>query len=401
MEDVYLFDAIRTPRGLGKPGGALASCMPHALVGQLVDALHERHRDDLGDHISGLVLGCVGQVADQGGHIALVSRMTARLPETCRALSINNYCVSGLSAVGVAALDAAGRPDEMLRLAGGVEMMSRVPFTADKAALYTDEATSEALNYVPVYLAADLLATLNRIGRAELDAITARSHQRAGAAIETDRGELIAVRDANGEILLERDESVRPGLSVKSLGRFQAAFENAADGKFGERLLAAAPGLERVEHVHTVAHCPPVADGAALALIGNKKAGEAVGISPRARLLALEEATASPALQLTAGFAAMERALSQTNLQLSDFDQIEFMEAFAATPAVFERDYSPDLERVNPEGGHLAMGHPMGATGAILLSTLLGGLERRNGELGLVVAHGGSGVGAAAIVQRL
>lgn len=401
MSELCIFDAIRTPRGLGKPGGALARLAPQDLTGQLLDALRIRLGDGLDPALASLTLGCVGQVAAQGGHIALVSRMAAGLPERCRALSINNYCVSGLSAIALAAMDAMARADDRLRLAGGVEMMSRVPFTADKGALYSDEAVSEALGYVPVFLAADLLATLNGIDRKALDDITLRSHQRAAAAAATQRTELIDIRDDHGAVLLDRDESVRPGLSEAALARFEPAFAEAGKGVFDGRLLAAAPHLDAIEHVHTVAHCPPVADGAALAVIGSRAAGSAAGLAPRARILSVEEASASPTVQLTAGFAAMEQALAATGLTLEDFDQIEFMEAFAATPVKFERDYSPDPARVNPDGGHLAMGHPMGATGAILLANLLGGLERRGGQLGLAVAHGGSGVGAAIIIERI
>jgi len=399
MTEMYLYDAVRTPRGSGKPDGALSSLMPQELVSQLVGSLRDRTDNALDEHVTGLTLGCVGQVGAQGGHIALVSRLHSSLPDHCRSLSLNNYCVSGLSAVALAAREGQARPSDELYLAGGVEMMSRVPFTGDKAALFEDPAVSETLGYVPVYMSADLLAYENDIPREDLDAVTARSHQRAHAATELDRPELIAIKDAEGTVLLKTDQSIRPGTTLKGLSRFSAAFTELHAGPLGTRLKERS-GQPDLTGIHTVAHCPPVTDGAALAVLGSKAAGEAAGLKPRARIVAVEEASGDATRQLTAGFAAVEKVLKSSGLTISDFDQIEFMEAFAATAVKFERDYKPDVERLNPEGGHLAMGHPMGATGAILLSTLLAGLERRDGKLGLVVATGGSGLGCAMIIER-
>lgn len=399
--DIYLYDAVRTPRGKSKDTGGLAEFTPHELVRQLVAALKSRTSPEAIDRTAALTLGCVGQIGAQGGHLALVSRLHARLPEAVRALTINNYCVSGMTAVGLSAHEAASFGDDRLRLAGGVEMMSRVAFMGDHAFYYDDPETARNLRYVPVVLSADLMATMEGFTKADLDAVTARSHQRAAAAMEYERNEIVAAKRADGSIALERDECVRPGTTVEALSAMEPAFGELGAKGFDTVMLKARPELNEIRHLHSVANCPPTCDGASLVLLGSKAAGEAAGLKPRARIRALAEATADPVLQLTAGFAALDSVVERAEMALGDFDRIEFMEAFAATPVKFERDYAPDIDKVNPEGGHLAMGHPMGASGAILISTLLAGLERQGGTTGLAVAHGGSGVGSAIVIERV
>jgi len=400
--DVFIFDAVRAPRGKSKADGGLASLTPHELVAQLTAALSERQGREAVDAAESLTLGCVGQIGAQGGHIALVSRLHAGLPADVRALTVNNFCVSGLSAIGLAAQDAATSGDDRLRLAGGVEMMSRVPFMGDGAFYYDDPDTARALRYVPVVLSADLMATREGFTKADLDRVTARSHQRAAAAwARGDLDEVVAMRDGSGNILLASDESIRGSTTEESLAALEPAFAKMGQQGFDAIMLDALPGLTAIEHLHSVANCPPTSDGAALALIGSRAAGERAGLKPKARIRALAEATADPVLQLTAGFAAMEKVLDRSGMTLGDFDRIEFMEAFAATPVKFERDYAPDPSKVNPDGGHLAMGHPMGATGAILTATMTAGLARQDGETGLIVTHGGSGVGSAMVIERV
>lgn len=402
MTHTYIYDAIRSPRGKAKDDGGLAHLKPHALTAQLIAALGARNGEEAVKDAASLTLGCVGQVGAQGGHLALVTRLHAGMPDSMRALTINNYCVSGLTAVGMAASEADASSDDALRIAGGVEMMSAVPFMGDKAYYYADRETASALRYVPVALSADLMATMEGYTKDDLDSVTARSHQRATAAWEKGGlDEIIAITGEDGQVRLTHDESVRAGTNIEGLARFGPAFAEMGAAGFDAVMLKARPELKEINHLHSVANCPPVCDGAALALVGSKAAGEAAGIKPKARIRAFTEATGDPVLQLTAGFAAMDQLLARTGLNLSDFDRIEFMEAFAATPVKFERDYAPDLDKVNPEGGHLAMGHPMGASGAILLATMVAGLERSGGTLGLIVAHGGSGVGSAMVVERV
>lgn len=396
LADAYIYDAVRTPRGKGREGGALAGLGPHELVAQLIAALKDRAGTDTVDSVSALILGCVGQVGSQGGNIALVSRLHADLPHPITAWTLNNFCVAGLTAAGqAAALASAG--ESRLMLAGGVEMMSHVPFMGDRASYYTDPGLARALRYAPVALAAKA-----GLDRAALDLEVITSHQRAARAWAEGRNDaaVIPVRGPDGDVLLERDECIRPAMDQAALDALAPAFEKPGAAGYDAMMLAANPGLERVEHRHSIAHCPPMADGAALALIGSKAAGEAAGLTPKARIRGQVDMGGDPVDQLTAGFAAMDALLEETGLSLRDFDRIEFMEAFAAVPALFRRDRDANPERVNVNGGHLAMGHPMGATGAILLTTLVHELERCGGSLGLVVAHGGSGTGSAMIVER-
>ena len=402
LSNAYVYDAVRSPRGKGKDSGALAGVLPHALVAQLIAALIDRNGAEVPQQLGGLTLGCVGQIGTQGGNIALVSRLHAGLPSSIPAQTLNNYCVSGLTAVGLAAQSAsAGAPD--LLAAGGVEMMSQVPFMGDKASYYTDPDVARQLKFAPVALSADLYATRHGISKAEIDTLVAQSHARAHTAWEEGRYEtsVIPVRGADGAVLLARDELIRPGIDTAALGKLEPAFAGLGAKGYDAMMLAENPDLDAIEHVHSVADCPGVADGAALCLVGSAQAGDKAGLRPRARILAHVEATGDPVDQLTAGFAAMDRILAETGLALRDFDRIEFMEAFGAIPVRFLRDYGADPERVNVNGGHLAMGHPMGATGAILLATLTAELERAGLQRGLVVAHGGSGVGSAMVIERV
>lgn len=377
----YIRDAVRTPRGKARPDGGLAALKPHELVGALVEAIDARN-DGAAHRAGGLILGAVGQVGAQGANVALVSKLHAGLPEDGFAFSLNNYCVSGLTAVGQASrMVQPGGPDV---LAGGVEMMSRVPFMGDKADYYADASFPPRTRYIPVVLAADRLAEDLGVTRAEMDAAALTSQQRTAAAEGTP---LVASRIAvNG---LDREEPARASTSAESLAAMEPAFAALSD-QYAEALEG-----RRIDHRHTVAHAPPMCDGAALALVSASPEGA------RARIVAWAEAGGDPAESLTAGFTAMDRALAEAGLTLDDMDRIEFMEAFAVTLVKFLRERDVDPERVNVGGGHMAKGHPMGATGAILLSSLLDALDACEGRYGLVVAAGAQGVGSAMIVERL
>lgn len=381
MTGVFIHDAVRTVRGRARPDGGLAQETPQSLVAHLVDALDARGRDPRAARL--LVLGSVGQVGAQGGHIALVAKLKAGLAPATAAHSLNNFCASGLSAIGnAAAAVAAGTVTDAL--AGGVEMLSRVPFMADNADYYTATDMDPALRYIPVALAADLLAEAEGVTRAEMDAATMLSQDRAVAA--EHRPGLLASRIAVAG--LDRDEAVR-ATTAERLAAMPSAFAGLADA------YRAVIGPAAIDHRHTLAHAPPMTDGAAIALVGGP------GGQPRARIVAFAEAGGDTRASLLAGFAAMDRALARAGLGLAAMDRIEFMEAFAVTIARFVRDRRPDLARVNVGGGHIAKGHPMGATGAILLSTLLDALDDCGGRYGLVVATGAQGVGVAMVVERL
>ncbi|MDM7955110.1 beta-ketoacyl synthase N-terminal-like domain-containing protein [Blastomonas sp.] len=380
--NVFIQDALRTPRGKARPDGGLAAHTPHGLIAALVDALKARGAQT--DDAEALILGCVGQVGAQGGNIAEVAKLAAGLPDAVAAQTINSYCASGLMAIGqAAALIEAGVAKNAL--AGGVEMMSQVPFMADRASYYTDTAFEPPARYIPVALAADRLAGREAIDRAALDAAAFRS-QTASAAAE-DSPALIRSRIAVGE--LSQDECIRAGMTEAKLAAMPPAF---AEMHAGYR---EAMGGETVEPRLTVAHAPPMCDGAGLALVSADSAGA------RARVVAYAQAGGSVEDSLLAGFTAMDRALADAGLSLSDIDVVEFMEAFAVVIAKFLRDRDVDPARVNIGGGHLAKGHPMGATGAILLSSLLDALDARDGRFGMVVVTGASGIGAAMIVERL
>ena len=380
MAEAYIQDAVRTPRAKARPDGGLAALKPHELVGGLIEAIQARGHD--ARSAEALILGCVGQVGAQGANVALVSKLHAGLPDETAAWSLNNYCVSGLTAVGQAAdMVLAGRAKSVL--AGGVEMMSRVPFMGDRADYYADAAFPPRTRYIPVAVAADRLAEDAGVTRAEMDQAALVSQTRTA---EAEGGPLTASRIAMGGLTFE--ECARPTTAEK-LARLAPAFPAMAE-PYAEALEGRA-----IDHRHTVAHAPPMSDGAGLALVSSDPAGA------RARIVAHVEVGGDPAASLTAGFTAMDRVLDRTGLSLSDMDRIEFMEAFAVTIVTFLRERDVDPARVNVGGGHLAKGHPMGATGAILLSSLLDALDVCGGRYGLVVAAGAQGVGSAMIVERL
>jgi len=399
---VYIYDAVRTPRGKGRPDGSLAGFTPAQLVGQLIRALERRNERDVVRAAEHFTLGCVTQVGGQGGHLALASRIQAGLPDTMACLTINNFCVSGLSALADAARRVSSGQVE-LALAGGVESMSRVVFLADQADYYADMALAGSMGWAPVGVAADLLATREGITRAEMDAAALRSHTRAAAAWDAGRydGRVIPVENLDGTIALARDENIRDFGDGASLTRLPPVFAAAGAGGFDSIVLAEKPETAAVEHLHTVAHCPPVSDGASLLLVGSRAAGERLGLTPMARIRSVAESADDHVMQLTAGYRAMGVALERAGLSLNEVGAVEFMEAFAAVPVLFERKFEPDMARVNPNGGHLAMGHPMGATGAILTTTLLDDMVQLGADTGLVVATGGVGVGVAMVLERV
>lgn len=399
---VYIYDAVRTPRGKGRAGGSLAEVTPAQLVAQLVRALERRNGPDAISAIEHLTLGCVTQVGVQGGHVALAARILAGLPDDLPCLTINNFCVSGLSAIADAARRvASGQVD--LALAGGAESMSQVTFLADTADYYTDMTLASSMGWAPVGVAADLLATREGIDRPAMDAAVLRSHQRAAVAWREGRyaGRVIPITKADGDMALAHDENIRDFGDGAALTRLPPVFAEPGAQGFDEILQAHRPAVGQIEHRHSVAHCPPIADGASLVLVGSKAAGERLGLTPLARIRSVAESADDRVMQLTAGFKAMTRALDRAGLALDQVGAVEFMEAFAVVPVLFERDFGPDMSRVNPNGGHLAMGHPMGATGAVLTTTLLDDLTQLDADTGLVVATGGVGVGAAMVIERV
>jgi len=399
MAEVFIYDAVRTPRGKGKAGAPLATLQPQELIRQLIETLRKRHGATAVAGAERLLLSCVGQIGDQGGNIAMVSKLHAGLADTVVAQTINNFCSGGLSAVAQAAsIIRAG--DANMMLAGGVEMMSRVPFLADGAPYYSDPSLSEHLRYVPVALSADYLADKFDVSREELDSVTFHSHQKAQQAWDAGRYErsVIPMVDANGAVLLDRDQTIRAGTTMESLSTLPPAFTDSEI--VDARINRARPETGPIIHRHSIANCPPIADGAGLVMLGSAEAGAALGLHPLAKIAACVEAAGDPIDQLTAGAAAMERLLEKTGQSFADLDLIEYMEAFAVVPSLLYRREGIDPAIVNVNGGHLAMGHPMGATGAVLTATLVEEMQRRDAKQGMVVTHGGSGVGTAALLTK-
>jgi len=385
VNDVFLYDAVRTPRGKARPDGGLADLSPQELVRTQIQALKDRGGGTT-DKAEALLLGCVTQSGAQGAHIALISKLHSGLDDSVSAHTINNYCASGLSAIGQAiAMVGSGQADAVL--AGGVEMMSQTPFMSDKASYYSDQTLPQRARYIPPVLAADRLANAEGISREELDAVAETSQARA---LASDADQALQVsRITTG--ILKGEECPRAGMNASKLMAMPPAF-GAMQADFTGAL-----GGRSFKPLHTLAHAPPICDGASLALVG----GSGIGAQPRARVLAYAESGGDSEASLTAGLVAMDKALARAGLSLGQIDRIEFMEAFAVTIAKFLRDRQPDPARVNVSGGHLAKGHPMGASGAILTSTLLDTLDAANASLGLVVTTGATGIGAAMIVERL
>lgn len=360
-----LVDVVRSPRGKANPNGGLAKVAPPTLVGHLV-----RHLvgEPSAADVDGLILGCVGQVGAQGSNVALMTKLQAGLPDRAFAYSLNNFCVSSLTAIGQAAGMVETRGARRV-LAGGVEHMSTVPFLADQATYYTDPSLPERIRYVPVPVAADRLAVAENVTRAELDTVGLRSQQLAAAAetVPALQRSRVAIPGA-----LAFDECARPKTTAESLAKLPPAFGG----------------------LHTLGHAPPICDGAALALV------TATGPA-RARIRGYADVGGDSQASLTAGFVAMELALARAGVTWKDLDRVELMEAFAVVVVKFLREERIDPARVNVAGGHLAKGHPMGATGALLVSQLLDALDHADGTLGLVVATGTTGVGAAMVVEKI
>lgn len=401
MAEVYVFDAVRTPRGKGRSGGALADVPPAELVGTLIKALRARNGDAV-TRADLLALGTVTQVGDQGGHLGLAARIQAGLPDTMAAITLNNFCISGLSAI----IEGARRVmtgEASLALGGGVESMSRIPFLEDKAPYYEDPALARRMGWTPVGVAADWMAANYGLSRKSLDDITLLSHQRAAAAWAAGHyaDRVVPVHKADGELALAHDENIRDFGNGTKLASMPPVFAQMGTAGFNDIVAEHYPALAPIEHIHSIAHCPPISDGAAMALIGTKQAGEAHGLKPLARIRSFADVSGDPVLQLTAGMRAMDTALERAGLSMDDMGAIEFMESFAAVPVMFAQERKPDWDKVNVLGGHLGMGHPMGASGAILLTTLLDSMKVKDTEHGMVVTTGGVGVGAAMVLERV
>ncbi|MBU6271031.1 MAG: acetyl-CoA C-acetyltransferase [Betaproteobacteria bacterium] len=401
MTEAFVFDAIRTPRGRGKASGSLHEVKPVSLVTGLMHELERRHRFDTAE-VEDVILGVVSPVGEQGAVIAKTAALSAGWSEQVAGVQINRFCASGLEAVNLAAQKVRSGWEDLI-VAGGVESMSRVPMGSDGGAWAQDPETNLRTGFVPQGIGADLIATLDGYTREEVDAFGVRSHQKAAAAAQAGhfRRSLVPVRDALGLPILERDETIRPQATLESLAALPASFAKLGAMGFDAVALRKYPQVERIEHVHHAGNSSGIVDGAALVLIGNEAAAKRLGLAPRARILATALTGTDPTIMLTGPAPASRKALQKAGLTVDDIDLFEVNEAFAAVVMRFIQELQVPEEKVNVNGGAIAMGHPLGATGAMLLGTLIDELERRNLKRGLVTLCVGGGMGIATVVERV
>jgi acetyl-CoA C-acetyltransferase len=401
--DVLVFDAIRTPRGKGKFNGSLHGTKPVDLVVGLMHETLVRNEKLDPSRIDDVVLGCVSPVGDQGADIAKTAAIKAGLPDTVAGVQVNRFCASGLEAVNIAAQKVASGWEDLV-FAGGVESMSRVPMGSDGGAWAMDPETNYDTSFVPQGVSADLIATLEEFSRDDVDAYAARSQERAWNAQQEGRfaNTVIPVKDLNENVVLDRDEFIRPGTTVETLGNLKPSFAVMGEmGGFDAVALQKYHWVEKIEHVHTPGNSSGIVDGASLLTIGNEKTGEQLGMKPKARILATALSGADPTIMLTGPAPASRKALEKAGITVDQLDLVEINEAFAAVVLRFVRDMGLDMERVNVNGGAIAMGHPLGATGGMILGTLIEELHRTGGRYGLATLCVGGGMGIATVVEAI
>jgi acetyl-CoA C-acetyltransferase len=401
--EALVFDAIRTPRGKGKFNGSLHGTKPIDLVVGLMHETLVRNEKLDPNLVDDVVLGCVSPIGDQGGDIAKAAAIKAGLPDTVAGVQLNRFCASGLEAVNVAAQKVASGFEDLV-FAGGVESMSRVPMGSDGGAWAMDPETNFDTGFVPQGIGADLIATVEGYTRDDVDAFAARSQERASAAQEKGYFDdsVIAVRDLNGQVVLEKDEFIRKGTTVETLSGLKPSFAGIGDmGGFDAVALQKYHWVEKINHVHHAGNSSGIVDGAALVTIGNAEMGERLGMTPKARIVATALSGSDPTIMLTGPGPASKKALKKAGLKASDLDLIEINEAFAAVALRLVKDLDVDMDKVNVNGGAIAMGHPLGATGAMILGTIIDELHRTGGRYGLCTLCVGGGMGIATIVEAL
>jgi acetyl-CoA C-acetyltransferase len=401
-EEAFIYEAIRTPRGKQR-GGALNEVKPLNLVVGLIEELRSRFPDLDETLISDVILGCVSPVGDQGADIARTAVIAAGMPETVGGVQLNRFCASGLEAVNTAAQKVRSGWDDLV-LAGGVESMSRVPMGSDGGPWAMDPATALATSFVPQGIGADLIATMEGFTREDVDRYAERSQERAAAAWSGGyfAKSVVPVKDQNGLVILDHDEHMRPGTTVESLGKLKSAFEGlAAMAGFDDVALQKYHWLEKINHVHTGGNSSGIVDGAALVLVGSEEAGKSQGLTPRARIVATATSGAEPTIMLTGPTPATRKVLDRAGLTVDDIDLFELNEAFASVVLKFQKDLNIPDEILNVNGGAIAMGHPLGATGAMITGTMVDELERRGAKRALITLCIGGGMGVATIIERV
>ncbi|SIR81530.1 acetyl-CoA C-acetyltransferase [Pseudomonas sp. B10] len=401
MTEALIFDALRTPRGKGKADGALHSVKPVNLVAGLLSALQARTALDT-SQVDDLVLGCVTPIGDQGSDIAKTAVQVADWDVSVAGVQINRFCASGLEAVNLGAMKVRSGFEDLV-VVGGVESMSRVPMGSDGGAWALDPQTNLHSHFTPQGVGADLIATLEGFSRQDVDAYALHSQQKAARARADGsfNKSLVPVQDQNGIILLDHDEFIRAESTLEGLGKLKPSFEMIGQMGFDATALRVYSHVERINHVHTPGNSSGIVDGAALMLIGSEAKGRALGLQPRARIVATAVTSTDPTIMLTGPAPATRKALAKAGLRVEDIDLFEVNEAFASVVLKFIKDMAVDPGKVNVNGGSIAMGHPLGATGCAILGTLLDELEARNLRYGLATLCVGGGMGIATIIERL
>jgi len=402
MTDAFIYDHVRSPRGKGRKDGALHEITPISLASQVLAAL--RDRNDLDTVlVEDVILGCVSPIGEQGADIARVTALHAGYAESVPGKQINRFCASGLEAVNTAAAAVMSGQSQLV-VGGGTESMSRVPMGADGGAWPIDPAVAFPHHFVPQGISADLIATLDGYTREQVDAYAVESQRRAAEAWKDGRfaRSIVPIRDVVGQVVLDHDEHMRPGTTLNDLAALKPAFVVPGEqGGFDTVALQRYPQVEAIRHVHTAGNSSGIVDGAAAVLVGSKKIGRKLGVAPRARIRAFASVGSEPTIMLTGPAAATRKALRLGRMTPADIDLWEINEAFAAVVLRFMRDMGLPADKVNVNGGAIAMGHPLGATGAVVLGVLLDEMERRDLSTGLVTLCIGAGMGTATIIERV
>ena len=403
MTEAFIYDAIRTPRGKGKPGGALHGVKPIDLVVGLIDETRRRFPDLDENRISDIILGIVSPLGDQGMDLPRIAALAAKMPDTVAGVQINRFCASGLTSINMAAQKIRSGWDEVV-LAGGVESMSRVPMGSDGGAWAMDPATNYDTYFSPQGIGADLIATIEGFTREDVDRYAERSQRLAAQAWDEGRFDksVVPVKDINGITILDRDEHMRPGTTVETLAGLKPSFAMVGDmGGFDAVALQKYHWIEEINHVHHGGNSSGIVDGAALVVVGSEKAGKDMGMTPRARVVAAATSGADTTIMLTGPTPAAKKALATAGLTADDIDLWELNEAFASVVLRFQKDMNIPDEKLNVNGGAIAMGHPLGATGAMITGTVLDELERTGGKRALITLCVGGGMGVATIIERV
>ncbi len=403
MVNAYIFDAVRSPRGKGRSDGSLHEVTAAKLSADMLNALKLRNNLD-GHTIEDVIWGNVTQIGEQGGCLARTAVLASDLDESVPGVSINRFCASGLEAVNMAANQVRGGAGEAY-IAGGVEMMGRVPMSSDGAAIAADPTIAMKTYFVPQGISADIIATEYGFSRDDADELAMRSQKRAKTAWDEGRfgKSIVEIKDINDLPILDHDEYMRPETDMQVLGALRPSFKEIGETMpgFDRIALMKYPHLERIDHIHHAGNSSGIADGAAAVLVGTRAFGERVGLKPRARIKGTAKIGTDPTIMLTGPVPVTQKILAENGLQISDIDLFEVNEAFASVVLRFMQALDVEPEVVNVNGGAIAMGHPLGATGAVILGTLLDELERTDRELGLATLCIGSGMGAATVIERV